>query len=97
MICAFHPAAELELLEQVGFYESKVPGLGRLLIEEVERLIALICASPQAWVVAGAPEVRRAPLQRFPLSLLYRVTAAGVQVLALAHHKRRPLYWLGRI
>jgi len=25
---SFHPAAEAEFLESVGFYESKVPGLG---------------------------------------------------------------------
>lgn len=25
---SFHPAAEAEFLESVGYYESKVPGLG---------------------------------------------------------------------
>lgn len=30
----FHPAAESEFLEAVGYYESKVKGLGAALISE---------------------------------------------------------------
>lgn len=39
---SFHPAAEAEFLESVGFYESKVPGLGGALIDEFEALANLI-------------------------------------------------------
>lgn len=35
----FHPAAEAEFLESVGYYESKVPGLGGTFIEEFEALV----------------------------------------------------------
>lgn len=31
---SFHPAAEAEFLESVGYYESKVPGLGGAFTEE---------------------------------------------------------------
>ncbi|EBA01046.1 hypothetical protein [Marinobacter sp. ELB17] len=34
----FHPAAEAEFLESVGYYESKVPGLGGAFIAEFEAL-----------------------------------------------------------
>ena len=44
----FHPAAEAEFLESVGYYESRVPGLGGALIEEMEALADLICSSPRA-------------------------------------------------
>ena len=36
MTYSFHPAAEAEFLESVGYYESKVPGLGGAFIEEFE-------------------------------------------------------------
>ncbi len=42
----FHPAAEAEFLESVGFYESKVQGLGEAFITEVETAIKLICETP---------------------------------------------------
>ena len=35
---SFHPAAEAEFLESIGYYESKVPGLGGAFIEEFETL-----------------------------------------------------------
>ncbi|KXS54769.1 MAG: Uncharacterized protein AWU57_852 [Marinobacter sp. T13-3] len=46
---SFHPAAEAEFLESVGYYESKVPGLGGAFIEEFEALASLVGESPKAW------------------------------------------------
>ena len=97
MIYTFHPAAEAEFLESVGYYESKVPGLGGALIEEFEALANLVGESPKAWQVELKPDIRRAPLQRFPLSIIYREKTDGFQVLAVAHDRRRPQYWLGRL
>lgn len=61
MTYEFHPAAEAEFLESVGYYESKVPGLGGALIEEFEALADLIGESPAAWQVELEPDIRRAP------------------------------------
>ncbi|PKM22133.1 MAG: plasmid stabilization protein [Gammaproteobacteria bacterium HGW-Gammaproteobacteria-14] len=93
----FHPAAEAEFLESVGYYESRVPGLGAALIKEFEALAGLIDHSPKGWQVELEPDIRRAPLQRFPLSIVYREHQASVQILAVAHNRRRPQYWLGRL
>ena len=94
---SFHPAAEAEFLESVGYYESMVPGLGAALIEEFETLAELIGESPKGWQVELEPDIRRVPLQRFPLSIVYRENQGGFQVLAVAHNRRRPQYWLGRL
>ena len=93
----FHPAAEAEFLESVGYYESKVPGLGGAFIEELEALAELIGESPEAWQVKLAPDIRRASLHRFPLSIVYREKPSCFQILAVAHDRRRPHYWLGRL
>ena len=93
----FHPAAEAEFLESVAYYESKVAGLGSALIEEFEALAELIGASPKAWQIKLEPDIRRAPLHRFPLSIIYREVQGLFQILAVAHDKRRPYYWLGRL
>ena len=94
---SFHPAAEAEFLETVGYYESKVPGLGGAVIEEFEALAALVGKSPKAWQVESQPDIRRAPLHRFPLSIVYRERPDGFQVLAVSHARQRPQYWLGRL
>ena len=93
----FHPAAEAEFLESVGYYESRVPGLGGAFIEEVEAMATLIGESPKVWQVEQEPDIRRAPLHRFPLSIVYREQSDVFQILAVAHDRRRPQYWLGRL
>ena len=40
---------------------------------------------------------RRYVLQRFPYSIIYREAEAGIDVVAIAHHKRRPRYWYRRL
>ncbi|OLU29514.1 hypothetical protein BVH03_10590 [Pseudomonas sp. PA15(2017)] len=96
MSYSFHPAAEAELLESVGYYESRVAGLGGTLIREFETLARLISDAPRAWQVELTPDIRKAPLQRFPLSIIYREQTGNVQILAIAHERRRPQYWLNR-
>ena len=97
MIYSFHPAAEAEFLESVGYYESALSGLGTLLIDEADALANLICENPKAWAIELKPDIRRAPLYKFPLSIVYRAMPGEIQILAVAHDKRRPQYWLGRL
>jgi plasmid stabilization system protein ParE len=40
---------------------------------------------------------RRMVLQRFPYLLVFREAAAGVEVIAVAHERRRPGYWRDRV
>ena len=94
---SFHPAAEAEFLEAVGYYESKVKGLGVAFIEEFETAAKLIAESPRAWQIELEQDIHRAHLRRFPLSIIYRESSGGFQVLAVAHDRRRPQYWLGRV
>jgi len=83
-------------LEAVGYYESKVTGLGAALISEFDMLAGLIGDTPKAWQIVLGPEIRRVPLNRFPLSVIFREKTAGFDVLAIAHDRRRPQYWLNR-
>jgi hypothetical protein len=93
----FHPAAEAEFLESVGFYESKVQGLGSAFIDEFEVVIALICESPAQWKIQRKPDIRRTVFHRFPFSIIYREKGLLIQVLAVAHDRRRPQYWIERL
>jgi toxin ParE1/3/4 len=94
---SFHPAAEAEFLEAVGYYESKVSGLGGTLIQEFHALADLIGKSPKAWQVALPPDIRRAHLHRFPLAIVYREMSDSFQILAISHDRRRPQYWIVRL
>jgi len=92
----FHPAAEAEYLDAIAYYESKRPGLGTAFLKEFESTVSAICAAPHRNPIERSPDIRRKRLQRFPYTVLYRETANTVELLAVAHHRRRPHYWLGR-
>jgi hypothetical protein len=93
----FHAAAEAEHLEAIAYYESVRPGLGASYLVDFERVMDVICRDPERFPLAEDPDIRRTKLRRFPFSILYRQVRDAVQVLAVAHQRRRPGYWLGRV
>ncbi|MBC8554039.1 MAG: type II toxin-antitoxin system RelE/ParE family toxin [Candidatus Brocadiales bacterium] len=93
----FHPAAEAEHLETVAYFESKRPGLGASYIAEFENILAGICEMPFSYPIEMKPDIRRRRMKKFPFTILFRVVSHSVQILAVAHHRRRPTYWLGRL
>lgn len=92
----FHPLAEQELVDAASHYEEQRPGLGLEYLEEVEHAVNFLIRYPGSGsTVRGS--IRRLVLPRFPYSLLYRVLEdTCIRVLAVAHHKRRPQYWISR-
>ena len=52
---------------------------------------------PRLQDVDATLEIRRALLARFPYALVFLVREDEVRVLAVAHAKRRPGYWLSRV
>jgi toxin ParE1/3/4 len=94
---SFEPEAADELEGAAAWYESKRPGLGAEFVAAVDGALAIACEAPLAFATAlGASDVRRVPIERFPYSVVYLVTAATLHVIAIAHARRRPLYWLAR-
>ena len=96
MTYRFHPAAEAEHLESVAWYETRRAGLGARYLAEFERTLEQVQENPNRYPIDRRPDIRRAYLRRFPFTVLFRVLEGQVEVLAVAHHRRRPTYWIGR-
>ena len=94
---SFNRLAERELAEAAGYYERESPGWGERFLDEVEQSTLLLQRYPQAAPKIRGP-VRRFVFPRFPYYILYQSLGADrIRVLAVAHQKRHPLYWVGRI
>jgi len=95
------PEAKQELAAAIGWYERQRDGLGRELLSEMDAVFAAIARSPNRFPAYPrvAPElgVRRAAARRFPYSVAFIDHTSAVLVLAIAHERRRPGYWAGRI
>jgi hypothetical protein len=92
----FHRAALAEHLDEVAFYESRLPGLGADYLAEFEAVMARICLAPDFYPLVGTLNIRKAGLKRFPFHAIYRAEPTQIVILAIAHHRRRPAYWVGR-
>ena len=95
------PPARREIRSAFAWHERQRPGAGHRFLAELSGKLLLIEGQPRLFsqvTLPGLPnEVRRAVLQKFPYSVVYEVKGGDVFVLAIAHAKRRPNYWLNRL
>lgn len=90
------PAALDEIRSAVEWYRDRSQGAAAGFVAEIEDAIGLIAERPHRWP-AGRNGTRRFPLRRFPFVVIYRVEEVRVQVVAVAHGRRRPGYWRDRL
>ena len=69
MIVEHHPAIERELAEIRDYY-SRAADLGQDFLDEFDRQVARIAATPTRWMIATG-DVRRSLMKRFPLRHLF--------------------------
>lgn len=91
------PEVEEELAAAAAWYETKRMGLGVELIAAVNRVFEEILDAPLASALWRDDRTyRRTIVGRFPYVIFFQVVGDVVEVLAVAHAKRRPGYWVER-
>ena len=101
MRVVLHPEASAELRAAAVWYDERSVGLGEDLMAEVGATLAQIGTAPRSFPVwpgtSGRPTpARRAIVNRFPYVVAFEEHPDRIVVLAVAHAKRQPLYWLTR-
>jgi toxin ParE1/3/4 len=98
---SFELEAVTEMEAAAEWYERRQRGLARRFLDEIERIQEAIVERPASFPRLDLPSVhlsiRRALLYRFPYALVFLDRENDVRVLAVAHTKRRPSYWLNRL
>ncbi len=92
----FHPEVLEEIKGAYDWYESKVLGLGNKFLMELENSYLSIQTFPNMWANFQYG-FKRYLLNRFPFSILYKVTDKTIIIVAIMHNSRKPNYWLNRI
>lgn len=95
------PEAVLELTEAAAWYETRQRGLAAKFLQEIDHTQRTIQSRPLSFpklVTTNIDlEIRRALLPRFPYALVFIELQAETRILAVAHLKRHPDYWLNRL
>jgi len=87
--------ASEELEACVSYYNSQRSNLGTEFLAEFERTAERILKLPNAARMVGE-DIRSKPIHRFPFYVLYRSLEDEITIVAVAHRRRRPRYWLDR-
>ncbi len=91
-----HPDARLDAIEAYDWYAERSLMAADAFQAELERAGEAICRSPFLWgyYLFGT---RRYLLKRFPYLVVYRVIDERIEIIAVAHGRRRPGFWNRRL
>ena len=89
-------AAEVELQEAIDYYNEQRSRLGFEFSDEVKDVVARIVNYPLAWTPLSK-RTRRAQVHRFPYSIIYEARVDMIVIVAIQHHRRKPLNWRTRL
>lgn len=92
----FLTLAETEVDDAVFWYQKHSEDESLNFLAELNRAFLLISTHPQV-----APQIRPGihslSLRRFPYSLIYGLDNNLIVVIAVAHQRRKPQYWVDRL
>jgi toxin ParE1/3/4 len=91
-----HPLARTEWDKGIAYYEAQTPGLGLDFLAKVEEAFLKIQQHPQMWPPHTDPRFRKYVLERFPYLIFYWEQTDNIWIVAIAHAKRRPDFWMRR-
>ena len=91
-----HPEARAEITGSLQYYEDKDPSVAEDFDVTIDAAVLLIAAKPDTWPTY-LHGTHRYLLSRFPYSVIYREHNDAIQIIALAHHRRKPGYWVKRV
>jgi plasmid stabilization system protein ParE len=90
-----HPEAILEAQGAYRWYRARNDVAAEAFLAELDRAIELISESPMRWP-SHLHGTRHFLLRRFPFGVVYREVGETLQIVAVAHGRRRPGYWKDR-
>jgi toxin ParE1/3/4 len=92
----FHPDAVDEAEAATRWYRARSLRAAARFVDEVNEVLERIVAAPKRWPL-GPRGTRKVNLPCFPFFIIYRESESLIQVLAIAHGRRRPHYWKTRV
>ena len=91
----FHPEPRAELLLATDWYLERSHTAAAEFITEIDHALTRIQEAPERYPQTRYGR-RRFVLLKFPFDVIYRIVGQHVEIIAVAHHSRRPGYWRAR-
>ena len=96
-----HPEAAAEFDAAVRWYEAQEPGIGLALVDRAQQVRQDIAdwpsAAPPFTTTDDGTVIRSKAVRGYPYRVVYTVEPEAILILAYAHERRQPGYWLRRL
>lgn len=90
-----HIEAEAEILQALAWYAERSAVAARAFVQELSRMVVLAARAPETWPRSYG-NTRHIVFPRFPFDLVFRMKGDTMEIVAVAHQRRRPSYWRNR-
>jgi toxin ParE1/3/4 len=87
--------AEADIDEALAWYHSRDPSLVRRFLDELDAVFNRIAQNPSQFPSVVDP-IQRARFRRFPYAVFFIVVGDLAAVIAVLHHRRKPVDWAAR-
>jgi plasmid stabilization system protein ParE len=92
----FHPEAAEETQAAVDWYRRRSSDAAAGFVAELDYAVERIAELPETWP-SYIGNTRRFVFRVYPFTVVYRVVGELVEIVAVAHSKRKPGYWASRV
>jgi plasmid stabilization system protein ParE len=90
-----HPLAADELEAVRRWYHERNPEAAAAFLADIDSAILAVTEAPQRWPRIHV-KYRRYIMRNFQFNVVYFILLASIEIIAVAHDRRRPGYWLAR-
>ena len=90
-----HAAASAEAEAALEWYSARSAFAAFAFLLELNHAVTSVSETPQRWP-RHEKNIRKYVFPKFPFVLYYQLTEQKIQIIAVAHSKRRPDYWKNR-
>ena len=98
---SLHPRAATEFDAVFAWYDARSPEVAARFAEDVERALRDLCERPLTFPFWPKIEpklgVHRYLMKDFPYAIPFIIERASIHIIAFAHLRRRPGYWVRRV
>jgi plasmid stabilization system protein ParE len=91
-----HPQAIAEAHAAAKWYRERSTSAADAFVSELDRAMEKIAEAPEM-PQRYAGGTRRFLLRHFPYSVIYREKSGRIEIVAVAHGRRKPGYWKSRL
>ena len=92
----WHPDAEAEFVASFQWYYDRNPDAADAFEIELDSALNLIAKNPGTWP-QYLHQTQKFVLRHYPFNLVFRNSSERIEIIAVAHQRRKPGYWKDRL